>query len=114
MLKDRQELVLAKITTLLVGFLSVIFAVSITSILDILICAYTFWAPIIVIPLGAVLLGAKAGRESFLAGAIAGIAGVLLWNNLPGTPAEVDGLIVGVLANALVFTLSYKLRDSRQ
>jgi SSS family solute:Na+ symporter len=74
------------------------------SILDILIYAYNFWAPIILVPLAAALLGLRAPRAAFLAGAAAGIAGVLVWNRLLGAPGGFDGLIVGVFSNMLAFT----------
>lgn len=102
-LDSRQELLLAKWATLVVGLLAVIFAISIKSVLDILIYAYNFWAPIILIPLVGVLLGLGAGLASMIAGAVAGIAGVLVWNATLGPQTGVDGLIVGVLCNIFVF-----------
>ena len=100
-----QELRLAKWATLSVGILAVVFAIQIKSVLDILILAYNFWAPIILVPLLGVLLGVRAGMWSFLGGAAAGITGVLVWNRTLGEATGVDGLVIGVLCNMIAFGL---------
>ena len=107
-LSDRQALFLAKVTTLLVGVLAIVFAIKIKSILDLLIYAYHFWAPVIVVPLAAAFFGIKARARVFLSGCIAGLAAVALWNTLLNAPGGVDGLILGVLANGAVFALVKK------
>ncbi len=104
-LSDRQALFLAKITTLLVGVLAIVFAIKIKSILDLLIYAYHFWAPVIVIPLAAAFFGIKARARVFLSGCIVGLTAVALWNTLLNSPGGVDGLIIGVLGNGAVFFL---------
>jgi SSS family solute:Na+ symporter len=103
-LTPRQELVTAKIVTLVVGLLAVIFAIKIKSVLDILIFAYNFWAPIILVPLVATLLGVRAKLPAFLSGAVAGLVGTLIWNSTLGPTLGVDGLIIGVFANLVCFT----------
>ena len=104
-LSDHQALILAKCTTLLVGALAIIFALKIKSILDILIYAYHFWAPVIVIPLAAAFFGIRAGTRVFLWGCGAGLLVMAVWNYLLHAPGGVEGLIVGVLANGLVFAI---------
>ncbi|OHB79912.1 MAG: hypothetical protein A2Z25_22435 [Planctomycetes bacterium RBG_16_55_9] len=111
-LSQRQELFLAKLINGLVGVLAVIFAVQIPSVLDILFYAYNFWAPIIVVPLGAVLLGFRVSRAGFLAGTAAGVVGALAWNHLLKAPAGISGLVIGVLCNLIAFILANKLRRS--
>jgi SSS family solute:Na+ symporter len=108
-LPKRRELLLAKLTNCLVGVLAVIFAIKISSILDILIYAYNFWAPVIVVPLAAVLLGFRVTKASFLAGIIAGVTGTLVWNYLLKTPAGIEGLAIGVFCNLVAFILANKL-----
>jgi SSS family solute:Na+ symporter len=104
-----RELLLAKMTNCLVGILAVVFAIKIPSILDILIYAYNFWAPIIVVPLAAVLLGARVTKAGFLAGALAGAAGTLTWNHVLKTPAGIEGLAIGVFCNIIFFVLANML-----
>jgi SSS family solute:Na+ symporter len=108
-MSKRQELLLVKFINCLVGILAVIFAIKIRSILDILIYAYNFWAPIIVVPLAAVLLGGQVTRIGFLAGTVAGVVGVLTWNSLLGAPAGVNGLVIGVFCNLIAFVVANKL-----
>lgn len=108
-LPEHRELILAKVTNCLVGILAVVFAIRISSVLDILIYAYNFWAPVIVVPLAAVLLGARVRRAGFAAGTIVGIAGVLIWNRLLDAPAGVEGLAIGVLCNLLAFVIANRL-----
>ncbi|ABB23786.1 sodium:solute symporter family protein [Pelodictyon luteolum] len=97
------ELMLARLTTLAVGVISIVFALSIESLLDILIYAYNFWAPTVLVPLGAAILGFRATRRRFIAGAAAGIMMALVWNNLLSAPFHVDGLVIGCLSNMAVF-----------
>ncbi len=108
-MSERSELLLAKLTNCLVGILAVVFAIKIPSILDILIYAYNFWAPIIVVPLAAVLLGVRVTRAGFLAGTLAGAVGTLAWNYLLKTPAGIEGLAIGVFCNLFSFVLVNKL-----
>ena len=108
-LSERRELLLAKLTNCLVGVFAVIFAIKIRSILDILVYAYNFWAPVIVVPLAAVLLGVRATRAAFLAGTIAGVIGVLTWNGLLRSQTGIEGLVIGVFCNLIAFVLANKL-----
>ena len=108
-LSERQELILAKVTNCFAGVLAVIFAIKISSILDILIYAYNFWAPVILVPLAAVLLGIRVTRAGFFSGTIAGAAGVLIWNGLLKSPMGISGLVTGVFCNLIAFTLANKI-----
>lgn len=94
---------LARLVTLIVGVLAVVFALSIESVLDILIYSYNFWAPLILVPLVAAIMGYRATPMRFVYGAGAGVFGVLLWSYILDKPFGVDGLIIGVLANAITF-----------
>lgn len=102
-LTHNSELKIARIVTLAVGILAVVFALSIDSILDILIYAYNFWAPTILVPLAAALLGAPLSKKRFISGATAGIVTTVVWSNLFNSPLGIDGLVVGTLANYIVF-----------
>ncbi|MEM7123413.1 MAG: sodium:solute symporter family protein [Pseudomonadota bacterium] len=94
---------LAKAVTLIVGLLSVGFALTIESLLDILIFAYTYWAPVIVVPLAATILGYPKSTRCFVAGAIGGFITALLWNQLLGKPLLIEGFVIGALVNVALF-----------
>jgi len=107
-----QELLMAKLTNCFVGILAVIFAIRIRSVLDILIYAYNFWAPVILVPLVAVLLGVRVTKAGFVAGATAGGAAtalILIWNSMLRAPGGISGLVIGVFCNLIAFALVNKL-----
>ncbi|MFP4396654.1 MAG: sodium:solute symporter [Desulfonatronovibrio sp.] len=98
-----KEVFMARAITLVVGVLAVVFALSIESVLDILIYSYNFWAPIILVPLVMAIMQKKVSKLKFLSGAGAGIAALLLWNYVLEKPWEIHGIVVGVAANLVVF-----------
>ncbi len=104
-LSDRAEVLTARCITLVVGILAVVFALSIESILDILIYSYNFWAPIILVPLVMAIMQKKVSKAKFMSGAGAGIASLLIWNYVLGSPYGIHGIVVGVVANFVVFIL---------
>lgn len=104
-LSGKTPLYMAQVVTFTVGTLSVIFAVAIEGILDILIYAYTYWAPIVLVPLVATILGYRKGVLCFIAGGISGLLVATFWDNALGQPGHVAGLVVGVFANWVVFSL---------
>ncbi|MFH7325239.1 sodium:solute symporter [Desulfurivibrio sp. C05AmB] len=112
-LSNSREVAMARTVTLAVGIMAVIFALSIESVLDILIYSYNFWAPIILVPLVMGILGARASRIRFLYGAGAGILMVLVWSYGLDRPWGIDGLVMGVLANLVVFNLVDRNGGSR-
>ena len=91
--------------------IALVFALSFHSLLDILIYAYNFWAPIILVPLAAALFGTKATYKTFLIGAAGGFTGVILWNRWLHQPAGIDGLVIGVFTNAAAFFLASRLES---
>jgi len=113
-LTHTQELKLARIITLVVGIVAVIFALSIDSVLDILIYSYNFWAPTILVPLTAALLNAPVSKKRFIAGASAGIFVTIIWSNLFASPLGIDGLVVGTLANFFAFFLTDRTNARRK
>jgi SSS family solute:Na+ symporter len=112
-LDARGELLAVRLINLLVGVLAVVFAVKIESILDILVYSYNFWSPIVLIPLVAAVIGLKASPKCFFLGGIAGALGVVGWNFLLKGPYDIDGLIVGIAANGLVFFVSRAMEKKR-
>ncbi len=106
----KQEISTVRFINLFVGVISVIFAIKIKSILDILIYSYNFWSPIILIPLIAAIMGAKVSKKNFFSGASAGIIGVIIWNFILHNPKGIDGLIIGIFCNGIAFLLTYVLQ----
>lgn len=105
-LSQKAALLLARIATVVVGLLAIIIAVRIEGLLDILIYAYNFWAPVILIPLIAAFFGMRGSWKILFLAAAAGISANLGWSWLLNSPGGIDGLIVGVAANALVILIA--------
>jgi len=99
----KTEMMSVRFINILVGVISVIFAIKIKSILDILIYAYNFWSPIILVPLVSAILGFKVKFSYFIAGSIAGVIGVVIWNIIMKNPFGINGLIIGIISNATIF-----------
>ena len=116
-MSERQALIVTRIFNIFVGILAVIVAIKIKSILDILIYSYNFWSPVVLVPLVAAILGVKANVKHFIAGASAGILGVIIWNFVLHNPGGFDGLIIGIFCNFFVFFGAYfmdKRRDAKE
>lgn len=104
-LSDRQQLRLLRLVNLTTGISAMVLAFVLPNIFDILVLAYSFWGPLILIPLGAAFLGIKTDRRAFRNAVLAGLALTILWNFLLQKPWGVDGGVVGMLGNLLVFTV---------
>jgi len=97
------ELMLARLATFMVGVASIVFALSIDSVIDILIYAYNFWAPTVLVPLAMAIMGAYVSRRRFIAGAVAGIGSAIVWKVVLQQPWHIDALVVGFFANLIIF-----------
>jgi SSS family solute:Na+ symporter len=104
----RQILIFARLITIFVGILAVVFAIKIKSILDILLYSYNFWSPVILVPLVTAILGMKTTQKQFIFGSAAGLLSVFIWKFLLHSPAGIDGLIIGIATNFLVFMTIYQ------
>ena len=110
---ETSDLLLARAVTLAVGIGAIAFALTIDSLIDILILAYTYWAPVMVPPLAMTILGVRRSTGAFLAAAAAGAATALAWNVLLAKPADVEGFVVGALVNATVLAAARAWRTPR-
>lgn len=105
-LSERQMLHVARWANIFTGSVALIFAVLIPNVLDILIAAYDYWAPTILIPLVAVLLGLKVKRASFYVAVTCGALTTLVWRYALGTPLGIQGFVVGTFASLAAFTIT--------
>ena len=70
-----------------------------------LIAVWYYWAPVIVVPLVATVLGCPRSTRNFVAGATAGFVTAMIWNDIFDKPLMIEGLVVGTVANVLLFCL---------
>lgn len=109
---DDKLLWLAKLGTLLVGIGSIVFAMMINNVMDILLYAYNFWSPIILVPLVAAIFQQRVDQRNFFVGASCGAIALILWTYVWHEPWQVSGVVVGVAANFIGFKLSTLWRSS--
>ena len=102
-MSDRAQLKLAKIANLAVGIFSVVFALKIESILEILIYAYNFWAPIILVPLVSAIIGVKVDAKNFIAGTVGGVFAYILSVFYLSKLVGLDNIVFGVIGNFVFF-----------
>ena len=88
---------------LITGAAAVAAALALPGIFNILLLAYSFWAPLILVPLAAALLGVKSSGRAFRYALAAGLFGTTVWNYLLGKPLGIDGAVPGLLCNFSVF-----------
>lgn len=103
-LSDKRRLFLLRVVNFLTGGAAVAAALLLPDVFGILTAAYACWAPLMVVPLAAALLGVRADGRTFFAAVCAGGATAVLWRAL-GSPLSVTGATVGTLANFLTFFL---------
>lgn len=105
-LSDKAQLRWLRGVNLATGAGAVCVAFLLPDVFDILVLAYSFWSPLILVPLAAALLGVKSNARSFLYAMLAGLAASLTWNFVLGKPWGIDGAVVGTLCNLVVFSLA--------
>lgn len=114
---ERSGLFLARFSNFMIGILAVAFAVAIPNVLDVLMSAYTFWCPLILVPLAAALMNRGAGEAAFYAGFFGGLFGilfVLIYNRLMPSPFPIDKSVVGFLTNLAAYCLAAKKARAKQ
>lgn len=103
-LSDRQQLWLLRGVNLATGLLAVGLSFAVPHVFSVLLLAYSFWSPAVLVPLAAALLGIRSDGKTFRRALLAGCAVCLLWNFWWGKPLGIDGCLPGILANLTVFT----------
>ena len=113
-LSDKRRLFLLRVVNFLTGGAAVAAALLLPDVFGILTAAYACWAPLMVVPLAAALLGVRADGRTCFAAVCAGGATAVLWRAI-GSPLAVTGATVGTLANFLTFSLgARRCRRGRQ
>ena len=94
---------MARVSTLLVGLIAIIFAVSIKNVLSLLLMSYNFWSPIILVPMLFAIFKLRVTPSAFWVGAACGICGTLLWQFGLGEPLGLPALVFGIVTNFVGF-----------
>jgi len=116
---EKQELFINRLVTLTIGIIGIIISLTLTSALDVLLYSYQFWTPFILTPFIAALFGIRSSDKAFIISATTGVLGVVFWkffNEKELVDGMLEGTILGVLLNTLVFTayhLFSRYKESR-
>lgn len=116
-LENRSALQLCRLSTLGIGGIALIIAANGTAIIDLLIQAYSFWGPTLVVPIFSLIFSWKLPRAAFFFSVGIGAATVVTWDYLNlESHSGISGLIPGILANLLgtsLLKLWWVRRESR-
>ena len=104
-MSDKTQLFLLRAVNLLTGLAAVAVAFTVPDIFDILVLAYSFWCPLILVPLAAAFRGIRSDGRAFRTALLAGLLSTLVWNYLLHRPFGIDGAVVGTACNLLAFSL---------
>ena len=102
-LSDRKQLWLLRIVNFATGIAAVAVTFILPDVFEILVVAYSFWCPLILVPLVAAFLGVRSNGRAFRYALLSGLSITLLWNYVWVKPWGVDGAVVGMFVNLFVF-----------
>lgn len=112
-LTDKATLRLYRVTNLLVGVTAVIVALTFPNVFRILTFAYTFWSPLIFVPLSAAFFGVTC-KKGFYPAFFTGFVTTFLWEFVFSRPFGITGAAVGLIANFLTFLWCVKRENKRK
>ena len=104
-LTDKRELLLARFSAFLIGISALLISLFSTRILDLILATYSFYMPIVSVPLLLAIFGFRSTSKSVLIGMSAGFITVISFKLL----SDIDSLIPGILANLVFFISSHYL-----
>jgi Na+/proline symporter len=112
-LTDAKELHLARLSTCVIGTLGLLGALFSQRILSLGMAACACWAPVVVVPLWAGLLGYRASGRTFLVAVGAGQLVFWLWTwRFDSGPGGMIAIIPAMVANAAAFALARRWDDT--
>ncbi len=101
---EAQKLVISKYSTYLVACTALLFTISLEGALDVLMEAYMFWTPIIIVPFVAGVMGIQRPKKAFFYSAASGVLTVTVIRLLSlKHSAYFEVSIWGIIANFIVF-----------
>ena len=114
-LSEKQKVNLVRGITALMGFLSLIVALVFQDIFTIMVFAFSFWAPTILVPFIMLLYGHIFEKRELIYGVIWGLITVILWSLFLKEKTGLSGFIPGSLSNLAFFTFCiFKRKEKTQ
>ncbi len=107
-LSSKSELLLARISAFFIGLAALILSIYYTNILGVMVAAYSFYSPVVSVPLLLAIFGFRTGIKAALSGMAAGFTTVVSFMLF----TDMDGYVWGLLANlTTIFTAHYLFRQ---
>ena len=100
--KVDNELLTSRIFSVVIGIIAFILALKSSTILELGMMVWSFYIPIVTVPLVTAIFGFRSTIVSFSISAIAGIMTVMIWRS-QFMDTGVDSVIPGMLANIIFF-----------
>ncbi len=109
----KNELFATRTCSLIIGSISILFAMRSGSFLDLFLWAGMFYMPVVTVPFMMAIFGFRSSGKSVLIGMCAGFSTAMIWE-LFFKIGGVGGLIPGILANLLfLFSSHFLLKQPR-
>ena len=106
----KNELLLPRLYSVIVGIGAVVLALNATNLLKLLVLTFSFYMPIVSVPLILAICGFRSSSRAALIGMLFGLFTVLIWK-FSGieTQSGINDIIPAMVANLVTFMLSHYL-----
>jgi SSS family solute:Na+ symporter len=111
-LTERAKLQVGRVATFLIGAISIVIALKISNMYQILIFSYACWTPAIAAPLMLGILGRRASVRAFLLSGVAGMGSYLAWNAWVYPLVPIEAVAPAFLMSGVMFLGVYALEKS--
>ena len=102
-LTEKKQLVVVRVTALLIGILALLLSLFLNNLLELILSTYSFYMPIVSVPLILAIFGFRSTSRPVLIGMTAGFVTVIYFKFF----SEIDSIIPGMLANLIFFIGSH-------
>lgn len=108
----KDDLLLARLITLIIGISSIFLVLFSTDIFDLLLLAGNFYTPIVTVPLMLAIFGFRTTPRVVLAAMFSGFIAVIVWRIHIQSLTNIDSIIPGTIANLFVLiSFHYLLKE---
>jgi len=107
-LTERKHLLFVRIAAFLIGIFALLLSLFLNNLLELVLATYSFYMPIVSVPLILAIFGFRSSSRAVLIGMTAGFITVMYFKFF----SEIDSIVPGMVANAIFFIGShYILRE---
>lgn len=108
-ISEHTMLIIARIINVVMGSLSIIFALSFSRVVDLVIFVVGFWSPLILVPLVLGLFDIKISAKGLITSSFLGAISFLGWHLFFENMFYLRAILVGTTVNLVTFLLFYYL-----